>query len=182
MAISCVPDPFFGCEYAESSGSDEPDVGRAALGYEAAERATPLHQVLDRLVLLTGVVVRRQVGILLELSVGDRDVHRVAEVLQVVEGHLLHLVRRVAPLEVRTEPVALDRLGDDDGGLALVLYGRLVRRIHLPVVVTAALEAPDLVVAVVLHERERALVATEEVLAHVRAALGLERLVVAVRA
>ena len=101
MAISCVPEPFLGCEYAESSGSVQPDVGRAALGHEAAERATSLHHVLDRLVLLPGVVVRRQVGVLLELRVRDRDVHPVAEVLEVVEGHLLHLVRRVAPLEVR---------------------------------------------------------------------------------
>ena len=153
---------------------------RPALGHEAAEIAATLHHVLDALVLRARVEVGRQVRVLLELAVRDRDVHRVAEQLEVIEGHLLHLVGRVATLEVRTQAVALDGLRDDDGRLALVLDGRLVGRVHLAVVVPAALEAPDLVVGVVLDQCGGALVAAEEVLADVGAALGLERLVVAV--
>ena len=78
------------------------DLGLGApLRQEAAERPAPLVQVLDLGGVRAGVVVRRQVGVLLELRVGDRDVQAVAEVLQVVERQLLHLVRGVAALEVR---------------------------------------------------------------------------------
>ena len=154
---------------------------RATLGEEAAERATALEHVLDRLVLRTGVVVRRGVRVLFELRVRDRDAHRVAEVLEVLERHLLHLVGRVAALEVVTEAVALDRLGEDDGGLALVLDRRLVGRVHLAVVQAAAAElAPDVVVRPVLDQGRGALVASEEVVADERAALGAVGLEVAV--
>ncbi|CAH0213186.1 hypothetical protein SRABI128_02023 [Microbacterium sp. Bi128] len=163
------------------AGQLETDVGRATLGQEAAERTTTLEHVLDRLVVLAGVVVRRLVGVLLQLRVRDRDVHRVAEGLEVVQRQLLHLVGRVAALEVRTEAVALDGLGEDDGRLALVLLGRLECREHLAVVVATALEAPDLLVGIVLDELEGAGVASEEVLANVRAVLGLVCLIVTVR-
>jgi hypothetical protein len=59
-------------------------------------------------------------------------------------------VGRVAALEVRAEAVALDRVGQDDGGLALELGGGLVRGVDLVVVVAAALEVPDLIVGEVL--------------------------------
>ena len=61
-----------------------------------------------------------------------------------------------------------------------MLGGRLERRVHLAVVVAAALQVPDLLVGEVLHELERPRVAAEEVLAHVGARLGLVGLVVAV--
>ncbi len=105
---------------------------------------------------------------------------RVPELLEVVQGHLLHLVRGVAPGEVRAEAVALDRLREDHRRLAVVLGGRLVGRVHLAVVVAAALEVPDLLVR---HRRDQFLgagVATEEVLTDERAVVGLVRLVVAV--
>ena len=68
----------------------------------------------------------------------------------------------------------------DDGGLALVLRGRLVGGVHLAVVVAAALQCPDLVIGPVLDELGGARVAAEEVLADVGAVVGLEGLVVAV--
>ena len=160
VAISCVPEPFFGQRVRLVARELQSDVVRAALRQEAAERAAALEHVLDRLVLLAGVVVRRQVRVLFELRVRDRDAHRVAEVLEILERHLLHLVGRVAALEVVTEAVALDRLGEDDGGLALVLDGGLVGGVDLAVVEAAAAElAPDVVVRPVLHERRGALVA-----------------------
>ena len=83
-------------------------------------------------------------GLSSSCSSRDRDVQAVAEVLEVVERQLLHLVRRVAAREVRAEAVALDRLREDDGRLAGVLRGRLVGRVDLAVVVAAALELPQI--------------------------------------
>src|SRR3712207_9049113 len=76
----------------------------------------------------------------------------VAETGEVLRGQLLHLVGGVAALEVAAEGPALDGLGEDDRGLALVLHRRLERRVDLAVVVPAAGEVPDLLVAHVLHE------------------------------
>ena len=104
----------------------------------------------------------------------------VPELLEVLQRHLLHLVGRVAALERRPEAEALDRLDQDDRRLALVLGGRVVGRVHLPVVVAAAAQAPDLVVG---HVRDHLLgprVAPEEVLADVGAVVGPVGLVVAV--
>ncbi|ETJ03975.1 MAG: Arginase/agmatinase/formimionoglutamate hydrolase, arginase family [Actinomyces urogenitalis DORA_12] len=104
----------------------------------------------------------------------------VAQALEVVELELLHLVGRVAAREVGAQQVALDRVGQDDRGLALVLHGRLVGGVHLAVVVTAALQGPDLLVGPVLDQLGGPRVTVEEVLAHVGAVVGLEGLVVAV--
>ena len=104
----------------------------------------------------------------------------VAQGLEVVQRQLLHLVGGVTAGEVAAQEVALDRVRQDDGGLALVLRGRLVRGVHLAVVVAAALQGPDLVVGPVLDELGGARVAAEEVLADVGAVVGLEGLVVAV--
>jgi hypothetical protein len=124
---------------------------------------------------------RRLVRVLVELCVGDRDAHLVAELLEVVQRELLHLVGRVAALEGRPEAVALHRLGEDHRRLAAVLGRSLERGVDLAVVVPAALEIPDLLVRVALDELGGARVAAEEVLPDVCAALGLVGLVVAVR-
>ncbi len=152
----------------------------APLGEEPAKITAALEEVLYGLVTRCRLVIRRQVGVLFEGRIRDRNVHRVAEQLQLVERHLLHLVGRVAPLEVRTEAVALDGLRQDDGGLALVLARSLERGIDLAVVVPTAAQAPDLLVGEVFDQGERTFVAAEEVLAHVGAALGLVGLVIAV--
>ncbi len=161
-------------------GQGDPGVLRAPLGQVAAQFAAALLQVLDRLVRLAGVEERRLIGVLLERGIRDRDAHLVAERLEVVERELLHLVGRVAALEARAEAVALDGLGEDDGRLALVLGCRLERRVHLAVVVAAALELPDLVVGEPLDHRQGPRIAPEEVLADEAAGLGLVGLVVAV--
>ena len=67
---------------------------------EAAQRGAPVEQVADLRRLLAGVVVRRQVRVVLQLGVGERDPHRIAEVLEVLQRKLFHLMRRVAALEV----------------------------------------------------------------------------------
>ena len=151
------------------------------LGHRSTQLVSTLDHVLDGRVLRAGVVVRRQVGVALELLVRDGDVQRVPECLEVVDGELLHLVGGVAPREVPAQAVALDGLGQDHRRLAVVVHCRLVGRIHLAVVVAAPLEVPpDVRVRPVLHHRLGARVATEKVLADVGAVVGSEGLIVAI--
>ena len=133
---------------------------------------------MDGLVVRAGVVVGRQV--LVEFRVGDGDVQAIAELLEVLDGQLLHLMGGVAGLEVRAEGPALDRLGEDHGRLTLHLGGGFVGGVHLSVIVATALQRPDLIVGPVLDEFGRTGVATEEVIADECAVLGLVGLEVAV--
>ena len=112
--------------------------------------------------------------------VGDRDLQPVAEALEVVQGELLHLVRRVAALEVAAERPALDGLGEDDRRLARVLGRGAVGRVHLAVVVAAALQLPDLVVGHALDHLAGARVARRRSARGRRRRPRLVRLVVAV--
>ena len=90
-----------------------------------------------------------------------------------MQRKLFHLVGGIAALEVGAQGVALDGLGQDHRRLALVLHRRPVGRIDLAVVVAAPLEAPDVGVGDVVHQRLGAGVAAEEVLTHVGAVVGL---------
>ena len=116
-----------------------------------------------------------------DLVVGHRDVEAVAELLQRVVRHLLRLVRDHLAFARLAHPEALDGLGEDHRRLVLVLHRRRVRGVHLERIVTAAVELPHLVVGQVGHQRLQ-LRRVEEVLAHVRAVLALEVLVLAVDA
>ena len=120
-------------------------------------------------------------GSVLELLIRDRDAQVVAERLEVVEGEFFHLVGGVAAFEVRSESVALDRFGQDDGGFALEFGRCLVRGVDLAVVVAAALEVPDLVIGEVRDHVLGLRGLAEEVLADEPAGLGLVGLVVPVR-
>ena len=126
------------------------------------------------------MVVGDVVWIGFDLLIADRDAQGVAEALEVLHCQLLHLVGRIASLEAGTQAVALNGLGEDDRGLVLGLHGRLIGGIDLLVVVAAALEAPDLVVGHLRDHLFGLLGATEEVLAHECAGLGLVGLIVAV--
>ena len=106
----------------------------------------------------------------------------VAERAQHVLAHLLLLVGDVLALAGLAHPVALDRLGQDHRRRADVVHGRLVGRVDLRRVVAAARQRPDLVVGHVRDQVEQLRVLAEEVLADVRAVLGLEVLVLAVDA
>ena len=161
-------------------GQLEIDMRRPPLGGVAAELRAALLHVLDLGGIDSRVVVRRQLRVLFELLVRDRDLEVVTGELEVVDRELLHLVCGVAGLEVRSERIALDRLDEDDGRLTGVLHRGLVCGEDLAVVVAAALEVPDLLVAVVLNHRLRPRVAAEEVVAHESAGLALVGLVVAV--
>ena len=105
-----------------------------------------------------------EVGRLLDLLVGDRQLQAIAEDPQLGLGELLRLVGDVAALDARAQGPALDRLGQDHGGGALELGGRLVRGVELAVVVAAAAETGQVVVGEVLDEPPEARVGPEEVL------------------
>ena len=113
--------------------------------------------------------------------VGDGDVEALDEGGEGVVGELLFRVGSVAGLR-GAEAVALDGLGEDDGGAALVLDGLFVGVVDLFGVVAAAMEEAKLLVGLVRDEGEEFGVFAEEVLAEVLAVLGLEGLEVAVDA
>ena len=128
------------------------------------------------------MVVRRQVRILFQLRIGERNFLLIAEALQVIQGQLLHLVGSVAALEVVAQAVALNGVCQDDGWLAgaLVLQRAGVGGVDLAVIVAAAAQCPNLIIGHVLYQLGRALIAAEEVLAHIGAVVGLEGLVVTI--
>ena len=137
-----------------------------ALRHEPAECATALHHVLDLRRIRAGVVVRRIFG---ELVIGDRQLQAVAEDLELLEAHLLRLVGDIARLDRRAERPALHGLREDRGGRAGVANRRVVRRVHLAVIVAAAPQGAELLVGEVLDELAQARVRSEKVLADVRA-------------
>ena len=115
-------------------------------GTDPPRACAAFHHVLDFRGVHAGVVVRGPVQVGVELFVGDGDAQVVAEGFEVFHGEFLHLVGRVAALEVGSESVALDGLGQDHGGFALEFGRGFVRGVDLAVVVAAAFEVPDLVV------------------------------------
>ena len=118
------------------------------------------------------MVVRR----VLERGVGDRQLEAVAEDLQLGLVELLGLVRDVAGLDAGAEGPALHGVGEDDRGRTGVLGRRLVRGVDLAIVVAAAAELGEVVVAEMLDELLQARVGPEEVLADVGAARDRELL------
>ena len=107
--------------------------------------------VLDFRAVATWVVVGRLIRVCLKLGICNWHTHGIAEGLEVIQGHLLHLVGSVSALEALAKAIALDCLRDDYGWLALVAHGSLVSGIDLVVVVATALELPNLVVREVFN-------------------------------
>src|SRR3989304_3663932 len=134
VEISRPSEPFSTASNAESGGTR----GTAS----ALRRRRALVQVFH----LRRVGRRNVERQLLELVVGDRHAEVIAHVPDRLEIQLLQLVRRVLRLAVLAQAVALDGLGEDHRGLALVLRRRRVRGVDLVRVVAAAVEAPDVLV------------------------------------
>lgn len=74
---------------------------------------------------------------------------------------------------MRAEGPALDGLGQDNGWLPRGFRGGLVGRIHLAVIVAAALQSPDLIIGQRLNKLGRPWIAAEEMLANKCTVLGL---------
>ena len=151
---------------------------RPARRQEAAELRAALLQIPHLLAVVGGLVVLQR-G---EILVGDRHVEAIAEDLQVVVVELLLLMRDVLAFAGLAHAEAFDGLRENDGRPALVIHGRVVRRIDLDGIVAAAIQMPDVLVRQVRDHRLELGIAAEEMLARIRAAFGLERLVLAVDA
>ncbi len=97
---------------------------RCATGHRTAQRLAALAQVLH-LRAVFGRPVERCLG---HLLVGDRDAEPRAELAQLLLVELLLVVGDVAAFAPFAQAVALDRLGEDDGRLAVLLHGARGRR------------------------------------------------------
>ncbi|WP_374114889.1 hypothetical protein, partial [Pseudarthrobacter sp. R1] len=94
-----------------------------AFGDGPAKCPPPLVEIDNFRGIMAGMEIRRAVRVLLQPGIGNRNPQVVPEFLEVVQGEFLHLVGRVAALEVGSESVALDGFGEDDGGFALEFGG-----------------------------------------------------------
>ncbi len=141
-------------------------------GERAAQLAAPGHEVLVGVAAPGRPVVRRVLGV--ERPVGDllTEVEPVAQRPQLVPGHLLDAVGGVAGLDLGAKRPALDGLGQDHRGAALVLDRGLVGGVELAVVVTAPGQREELVVGEVLDQLAQPGVGPEEALPHVCPAAG----------
>ncbi len=110
------------------------------------------------------------------------QVQPVAQPHQLVLVHLLDLVGGVAALDVGAERPSLDRLAQERrrGTRAEVLGGRLVRGVELAVVVAAARQVDEVLVAEMGDELAQPRVGPEEVLTDVGTGLGAVALELAV--
>ena len=174
VLTSCLPDPAAHLfERLVARQRDGAARAGGTLRERAVERLAALHHVLvlDRVV--AGAEVRRVVG--LDRRFGDLvvEVQPVAQADELLLGHLLDLVRRVAALEARAERPALDRLGEDHRrpAAAEVLGGGLVRGVQLAVVVAAAGQGSKFVVREMGDDLAQSRVGAEEVVADVLTAL-----------
>ena len=120
------------------------------------------------------------VGRVGQLAIGRSAARGGRGTLQLLDAELLHLVRHVARLGPGAERPALDRVREDRGRPPLVAGGDLIGREDLAIVVAAAAQAAEIVVAQVLDHLEQPRVAPEEVLADVGAGLDRVALPVAV--
>ena len=149
-----------------------------ALRQVTAQGLTARLEVLDLLAVLRRAG-ERHLG---NLVVVHRDVEGVAETLKRVLVELLLLVGTHGALSGLAHAETLDRVREDHGGLPLVLHRRLIGRIHLARIVSAAVQVPDLLVAHVGDHLQEFRIFPEELLADELAILGLEVLVLAVHA
>ena len=141
--------------------------------HRTTQRLTTLHHVLvlDRVDRWS--VVRRVLGF--NRLVGNLvvQVESVTQVEDLLLGHLLDLMGRVASLETRPKCPALDRLTQDHGWAATpeVLGRSFVGGVQLAVVVPATRQVAQVVVGEVRHHLAKARIWPEEVLADVGATL-----------
>ncbi len=103
-----------------------------------------------------------------------------AKHLQLVFVQLFLLVSDVLAFTRFAEPVALNRLGENDGRRPGVIECRAVSCVHFNWIVPAQSHARELIVGEMLDHFQQARVATEEVLPEVRAAFNEIFLVLAV--
>ena len=149
----------------------------AAVRQEATQGLAALEQVLH----LGGVFGRAVERDVLDLVVRDGNLEAVTHAAHAVHVQLLELVGGVLALAGTAHAIALDGLGQDDGGTAFVVVdGGMEGGIDLVRIVAATVQAPDVFVGHARDHFEQLGVLAEEVLAHVGTVVGLAGLVFAV--
>src|SRR5699024_5970487 len=113
--------------------------------------------------------------------VAYRNLKIIAEALQGIRRHVLLLVSDVLTFAGTAHAIALDGLGQDDGGATVVgVRSAMISGIDLVRVMAATIESADVLVRHVGDHGGRFRVLAEEILARVGAAVGLAGLVFAV--
>ena len=125
--------PLSSASKADSGGTSSDGASACRAGRLPPEGLAPLAQV-DHLRAVVGRLVEDGVAGLL---VGERHPEAVAEGEQRLLVHLLLLVGDVLALAGAPHAVALDRLGEDHRGLALVVHGGVVGGVDLARAVAA---------------------------------------------
>ena len=116
----------------------------------------------------------------MKLGVWNRNAEARAEDLQLIVIQLFLLVGDVLAFARFAESVALDGLGENDGGRSLVLHRRLVCGIDFDRVVTAEPHAGELLVRKMLDHLQQPGIGAEKILPEIRAALDEIFLILAV--
>ena len=124
--------------------------------------------------------VRGTVRISLQYLVRNWNFETIAELFEVVEGQLLHLVGRVAACEVSPKIITFNSAGKHHCRCPLELRSRLIGVVDLAVVMATTAQRPDLLISPVFDHFGSARVATEEVLTNIGTVVGLEGLVVTI--
>ena len=163
-------------ENAESGGTSRARRLLPPRRQVAAQRLAPGMEIFELLRAFLELE-ERDLG---DLLVGQRQAEPGRELVQVGLAHLLLLMGDVLPLAGLAHAVALDRLRQDDGGLALVVLGGVVGGVDLERVVAAPGERPDLVVRPAGDHGGELGILAEEMLADISTVLGLEVLVLAI--
>ena len=137
-------------------------------------------KILDLRAVLTWVIIRRQVWILLQLLIRDGNTLLIAQLLQILQCQLLHLVGSIPALEVAAQAVTLNGVRQNHCRSVLGFQGPLVCRIDLAVVVPTTRQLPNLRIGPVFYQLGGPGILAKEMLPHVGAIVGLHRLEVAV--
>ena len=155
---------------------------RCALGHETVEGTPTLHHVLVLDGVGTELDVRRV--LVVDELLGDLilEMQTVTHVQQLLLGHFLDLVRRVASLEALAQRPTLDGFGQDDSGAAgaEVVRRSFVGGVQLAIVVATTRQVADVVVGEVRDHLAQPVVRAKEVIAGIAARLGCVSLKLAV--
>ena len=130
---------------------------------------------------LFGIFLEGDVRQFFDVSIGNRHVETIAEVVNPFHVHFLHLVSDVFTFRGFTHAVTFDGVGQDNGRFAFGVLRFFQCSEDFLRIVTTTVQRPDFVVGHVFDQRRGFRVTAEEVLAHVSAVFGFEGLVVAVQ-
>ena len=148
-----------------------------ALRQVTAQLFAAFLHIADFRTVISGTMERR----VLQFFIGDGNPKARAEHAEFVFVQLFLLVGDVLALAGLAQPIALDGLGQDDGGRSLMFGGGLVGSVNLDGIVTAEPHTGKLFVGKMLDHLQQAGIAAEQVVAEVGATLDEIFLVLAIR-